>query len=120
MTSLRLTDRALSDINAIDRYSLDRWGRRVADQYLADLGEALDRLQADLSLFKARPDYKGRLRFYAVREHVIVGDVIGGIGYVLSVWHGSMDFIGRLAKLEPELLHEAELMAHRIVAERSE
>ncbi len=118
MTSLHLTDRALSDIVEIDRYSVKRWGQRVADQYLGDLGEALGRLEEELSLFKRRQDYTGRLRFYRVREQVIVGDVIGGVGFVLTVWHGSMDFADRLSRLEPELLHEAEFMARRIEAEK--
>ncbi len=117
MTGIHLTDRDLSDIDEIERYSVKRWGQRVADQYLTDLGEALGRLGEDLSLFKGRLDYTGRLRFYRVREHVIVGDVIGGVGFVLTVWHGSMDFIDRLPRLEPELLDEAELMARQIEAE---
>ncbi len=120
MSKLLLTDRALTDIDAIDRYSVERWGRRVADQYLADLDAALGRLADDLSLFKGRQDYTGRLRFYSVREHVLVGDAIGDLGFVLTVWHGSMDFIDRLPKLEPDLLHEAEIMASQIEGERDE
>lgn len=114
MTRLHLTNRALSDIDAIDRYSAEGWGRRVADQYLADLDAALGRLAEDLSLFTGRHDYMGRLRFYSVREHVLVGDVIGDVGFVLTVWHGSMDFIDRLPKIEPSLLQEAEIMARQI------
>jgi len=116
MTKLLLTDRALTDIDALDHYSVKRWGRRVADQYLADLNAALGRLAEDLSLFKKRHDYTGRLRFYNVRDHVLVGDVIGGIGFVLTVWHGSMDFIDRLPNIEPDLVHEAEIMARQIDA----
>ena len=118
MSKLLLTDRALNDIDTIDRYSVERWGRRVADQYLADLDAALGRLADDLSLFKGRHDYTGRLRFYGVREHMLVGDVVGDIGFVLTVWHGSMDFIDRLPKLEPDLLHEAEIMASQIEGKR--
>ena len=120
MSKLLLTDRALTDIDAIDRYSVERWGRQVADQYLADLDAALGRLADDLSLFKPRHDYTGRLRFYSVREHVLVGDVIGDTGFVLTVWHGSMDFIDRLPKLEPDLLQEAEIMASQIEGEPGE
>lgn len=114
MTKLLLTDRALTDIVQIESYSIERWGRRVADQYLADLDAALGRLAEDLSLFKGRHDYTGRLRFHSVREHVLVGDVIGGVGFVLMVWHGGMDFIDRLPNLEPDLLLEAEIMARKI------
>ena len=87
---------------------------RIADQYLADLDAALGRLAEDLSLFKGRHDYTGRLRFHSVREHVLVGDVIGGVGFVLTVWQGSMNFIDRLPNLEPDLLQEAEIMARKI------
>lgn len=118
MNKLLLTDRALADIEAIESYSVERWGRRVAAQYLADLDAALGRLAEDLSLFRGRHDYTGRLRFYTVREHVLVGDVIGNVGFVLTVWHGSMDFIDRLPKLEPDLLLEAEIMARQIDGKR--
>lgn len=118
MTRLRLTERALSDIDEIDRYSVEHFGRHVADRYLADLGEALSRLEADPSLFRDRHDYTGRLRFYRLREHVIVGDVIKGVTFVLTVWHGSMDFIERLSELEPDLRHEAEWMAAQIEADQ--
>ena len=118
MSKLLLTDRALTDIDAIECYSVERWGRRVADQYLADLDAALGRLADDLSLFKGRHDYTGRLRFYSIRGHVLVGDVIGDVGFVLTVWHGSMDFIDRLPNIEPDLLHEAEIMARQIDAKR--
>ena len=114
MSKLLLTDRALADIDAIERYSVDRWGPQVAEQYLSDLGDALDRLQSDLALFSSRHDYEGRLRFYRVREHVLIGDVIDGVGYVLTVWHGQMDFIDRLPQLEPNLRVEAELLAKQV------
>ena len=120
MSRLLLTDRALADIDAIARYSVERWGSRVADQYLADLDAALGRLADDLSLFRERHDYTGRLRFYSVREHVLVGDVIGETGFVLAVWHGSIDFIDRLPELEPELLREAEIMVSQIESGRDE
>ena len=118
MTSLHLTSRALADIDEIYRYSIERWGQRVADQYLSDLEDALGRLARDLSLLKRRHDYPGRLRFHRVREHVLVGDLIGGAGLILSVWHGSMDFVDRLATLEPELMYEAESMARQIESKK--
>ena len=118
MTGLQLTNRALADIDEIYRYSIEQWGQRIADQYLSDLEGALGRLAGDLSLFKGRHDYSGRLLFHRVREHVLVGDLIGGVGFVLTVWHGSMDFVDRLATLEPELLYEADSMARQIESKR--
>ena len=114
MSRLVLTDRALADLDAMAGYSVERWGSRVADQYVADLDAALGRLADDLSLLRERHDYTGRLRFYRVREHVLIGDVIGGTGFVLAVWHGSMDFVDRLPELEPDLVREAEIVARQI------
>ena len=103
------------------RSNATRWSVGAAGtptKYLADLDAALGRLAEDLSLFKGRHDYTGRLRFYIVREHVLLGDAIGDVDFVLTVWHGSMDFIDRLAKIEPDLLLEAEIMARQIEGER--
>ena len=118
MSELHLTERALGDLLEIERFSLENRGPRVADRYMADPGEAPGRLMQDLSLFRPRHDYAGRLRFYRVREHVLVGDVVGGVGYILTVWHGSMDFIERLPELEPQLRQEAEFMARGIEEEQ--
>lgn len=121
MTKLLLTDRALGDIDAIEHCSVEGWGTQVADQYLADLDAALGRLADDLSLFQERHEYAGRLRFYSVREHMLVGDVIGGVGlgFVLTVWRGSTDFIDRLLNIELGLLREAEVMARQVDAHRT-
>lgn len=117
MASLYLTGRALRDLDEIDRFSRERWGERIAEQYLADLEAGLARLAEDLSLFRPHPDHVGRLLFYRVRKHVFVGDVIEGVGFVLTVWHGAMDFLERLSELEPQLVGEAEFLATRIKGE---
>jgi toxin ParE1/3/4 len=118
MTRVHLTERALADIGEIERYSIEQWGPRVADRYLDDLNEALNRLAESPGLLCARPEYSGRLRFYAVREHVLVCDAIGSRVFVLTVWHGAMDFVGRLDAIEPQLVLEAELLARRIESAR--
>ncbi len=70
MSRLHLTERAFADIESIQQYSMAHWSQSVAYRYLADLGSALDCLAANLSLFRKRHDYTGRLRFYSAREHV--------------------------------------------------
>ncbi len=110
MTKLFPTHRALSDINVIEHDSVEHWGSQVADKDLTDLEAAIGPLAEDLSLFKERHDYTGRLRFYDVRKHVLVGDVINQVVFILTVWHGSMDFIDRLPTIQPDLMHETEIM----------
>ena len=114
MVRAYLSRRALLHIDAIDQYSVERWGEQVARDYLADLFAAVRRLEESPELLRAHPDRSQRLRFYRVREHTLVCDILSGDIYVLAVWHGSMDLPGRLEKLEPQLVHEAELLARRI------
>ena len=109
-----LTRRALLHLDAIDSNSIERWGERVAQQYLVGVFAAIRRLEESPELLQGRPECSQRLRFYRVREHALVCDVLRDNIYVLAVWHGSMDLPGRLEKLEPQLVHESELFARRI------
>jgi len=114
MARAYLSRRALFHIDEIDQYSTERWGEEVAEQYLADMFAAIRRLEATPALLEERPEFSLRLRFYRIRVHTLVCDVLGNRIYVLAVWHGSMDLAQRLEMLEPQLVHEAELMARRI------
>ena len=113
-----LTRRALRDIDEIDRHSTDRWGSRVAGEYLSDLQGAVERLAQVPSLLQEREECSPHLRFYRVREHVLVCDVIDEDVFVLAVRHGAMDLPRRLAELEPQLVQEAELLHERLVNSR--
>jgi toxin ParE1/3/4 len=116
MTSVHLTDRALLDVEEIEQYSVRNWGERVAARYLRDLDSALRRLAESPNLLQERADTSLRLRFYPVREHVLLCDVIGDRIFVLALRHAVMDLPRRLAELEPQLIHEAELFARQIAA----
>jgi toxin ParE1/3/4 len=116
MAEVHLTRRALLDIAEIERYSVEQWGEDVAGKYIGDLGKGLDRLAESPALLKSLPDSSSRLRFYRVREHFLVCDLIHEHIYVLAVRHGSMDLPQRIAELEPQLVDEAELLHQRVVA----
>ncbi len=114
MTSVHLTDRALLDIDEIELHPVRTWGALVASRYLSDLGSALSRLSELPALLQERHDTSLRLRFYPVREHVLICDVIGERTFVLAVRHAGMDLPCRVAELEPHLIHEAEVLARHI------
>ena len=118
MVRAYLSRRALHHIDEIDPYSIERWGDQVAQQYLVDLFAAIRRLEESPELLRLRPECSLRLRFYRVREHMLVFDLLNADIYVLAVWHGSMDLPGRMERLEPQLVHEAELFARRIEKRR--
>lgn len=114
MAQVYVTRRALLDIEAIDEYSKERWGDRVALRYLADLYAAMKRFEEAPKLLQHRSEYSLRLRFYRVREHLLVCDLIGKDIYVLTVKHCSMDLPHRIAELEPQLVLEAQLLHTRL------
>lgn len=118
MAEVHLSRRALFDIEDIDLYSIEKWGERVAARYLDDLFAGAARLGESPNLLQERPDTSLRLRFYRVREHVLICDVIGDRIFVLAVRHAVMELPSRLAEIEPQLIHEAEIMARQIEGQR--
>lgn len=112
--SIRITDRALQDIAAIEEYSIENWGKRVADRYVDDIESALQRLAEHPELLREEPDFHGSLRFYRVNKHFLVCDVQVGAIYVLTVLHASMDIPNRLSEREPTLKIEVELLHKKL------
>lgn len=51
---LLLTARAVKDILDIERYSIEQFGKRVANRYLAKLDAALQRISAEPGLLHCR------------------------------------------------------------------
>lgn len=111
---LLLTDRTLSDLRDIERYSIENWGRKTADKYLADIELAFQRVSENPTLLREQADLPAALRFYRVNKHWLVCDVRPDVIIVLTVIHGSMDLPHRLAELQPTLPTEAELLQAKL------
>ena len=52
MTSVCLTRRAFRDLQDIERYSVERWGKAVAKDYLYDIENGLNRLRESPKLLR--------------------------------------------------------------------
>lgn len=110
---IHLTERALSDIAQIETYSVQEFGRKVANRYLARIEAAINRLVENPELLRGEPGCHSWLRFYRVEKHLMVCDYRdSGIIVILTVIHASMDIPSRLMELEPTLAAEMELL-HR-------
>ena len=119
MAYLGLSRRALLDIEEIERLSVQQRGHRVADEYLDSIEDALARLREKPDLLRTKPEISRHFSVYRVRQHFLVGVLIGQNVYVLAVRHGMMDLPNRLAELEPQLLAEAELLHRTFLAKSS-
>lgn len=114
---LKLAHRAVNDLRAIERYSVEQWGRRTADRYLDDFAAAFDRIELQPDILRLEREFSRNLYFYWVRKHVFVCDYDGRTVIVLAVLHINMDLTTRLQELEPRLLAEAELVRQRLRGE---
>lgn len=110
MAFVSLTRRAFRDLDGIERYSIERWGKAVAEGYLGDIQQGLNRLRENPRLLRTKDGISPHFSLYRVREHFLVCTLSADRIYVLTIKHGSMDLPSRLAELEPQLLQEAELL----------
>ena len=118
-TGLLLTRRALRDLQGVLDYSIEQWGKTVAEQYLDALEAGLQRLREQPDLLRAEPDLYPALQFYRVNRHLFVCDVRQGAIVVLTVIHSSMDVPSRLGELQPTLAAEVEILHRRLHRDRS-
>lgn len=119
-TTIELTQRTLSDLLDIERYSVKEWGRRVADKYLDDIAAALDRLKENVDLLRIEQDLATGLYVYRVNRHYLVCDLQVNAIIVLTVVHTSMDLPSRLLELQPHLLTESQILQSKLRRARRE
>ncbi len=111
---LLLTDRGLSDIAAIEQYSVEQWGKKTAAKYIAQIEESLSLIQEKPQLLQTLAGLHPFLQFYTVNRHVLVFDVDDNDVILLTVFHSSMDIPLRLTELEPTLSAEVEMLHGRM------
>ncbi|MCP4885573.1 MAG: type II toxin-antitoxin system RelE/ParE family toxin [Planctomycetaceae bacterium] len=109
--ALHMTQRSLRDLVAIEAYSVEQFGRRVANQYLDKLESGINRLKENPELLREEQPFHASLKFYRIEKHVLVCEtgVLGKI-IVLTLLDGSMDIPARLAELEPALVIEVAVL----------
>ena len=113
--TVHLTDRALRDIGGIGSHSIERFGKRVAAQYVAKLEAGISRLSDNPNLLREETPFHESLKFYRVEQHLLVCETgIAGKIIILALLHASMDIPSRLAELEPNLSIETEMLLKQL------
>jgi toxin ParE1/3/4 len=90
-TSIRLTLRALEDLRAIGRYTLDRWGREQRNRYLEAIDTRFNWLADNPELGRKRYDIAHGYRCFAQGQHLIFYIVREGGIDIIGIPHQSMD-----------------------------
>ncbi len=92
-----MTQRSLRNLIAIEAYSVEQFGRRVANQYLDTLESGSNRLKDNPELLCEEPPFHAPLKFYRIEKHVLVCETgVRGKIIVLTCLHGSMEISTRL------------------------
>ena len=110
MAVIHITERALQEVGDIEQYSIEEWGLQVSNDYIDSIEQALQRIAQSPRLLLTRPELSKKLKFYPVRSHILVFTVINKVIYFVTIKHGSMDLLNRIAELEPTLAHEVALL----------
>ena len=114
-TIVHLTERTLQDLIAVEKYSVETWGRKTANRYVIDIESALQRLADHPDLLRSEPNLNESLYFYRVNQHLLVCDLQPNKILVLTVIHASMDVPERLIELEPTLKLEADVLHQQLL-----
>ncbi|MDA9859389.1 type II toxin-antitoxin system RelE/ParE family toxin [Rubripirellula sp.] len=113
--ALHMTQRSLRDLIAIEAYSVEQFGRRVANQYLDKLESGINRIKENPDLLREEPPFHASLKSYRIEKHVLVCETgVRGKIIVLTLLHGSMDIPARLAELEPALVMEVAMLLKKL------
>ena len=115
---LALTHSALAAIDDIEQFSVENWGNKVAGRYIDDLEAGLLRIQDDPDLLRPHPEFHSDFCFYRVNKHLLVCDRQADLITVLAVIHAVQDIPERLAKLEPTLKREVEILHQKLTVAR--
>ena len=118
MAYVGISRRAAYDIDEIDTYSQQEWGQKVADDYIASIDLALQRLADNPGLLCSKSEFSNAFHLYPVREHYLVCSIIDQNIYVLTVKHGGVDLPKRLKELQPLLVEEAEFLHRKLKESR--
>ncbi len=89
---LEFTKAAVSDLQSIRSYTLERWGREQEQCYLDALWKKFEEILADSQRWRRRDDLFPGCQIAAQGKHVILFRVEDSVLQVVGILHGAMDF----------------------------
>ncbi len=108
-----LTDRAISDLQDIKAYTIEKWGDAQAAKYLDAFDRFFNLVEAGPGILLPVPVID-QLITHSVDMHVVVCTKWHEDILVLTIVRASRDLIPLLDRLLPTLKHEVETMKKRL------
>ena len=91
MKRFHVTPRAIEDLDAIADYTLQIWGARQTEKYLAELQQRFEWLGNNPQAGRARDEIRDGFRSYPHGSHVIFYVIHADFVAIIGVPHGSLD-----------------------------
>ena len=108
-----LTDRAISDLQDIEAYTIEKWGDAQAVKYLDAFDRFFGLVEAEPGILLPVPIID-QLITHSIESHVVVCTKWHDDVLVLTIVHASRDLVPLLDRLLPTLKHEVETMKKRL------
>lgn len=108
-----LADRAIDDLREIESYSVEKWGKVKASQYLDAFDRFFTLVEAEPGVLRTAPLIDDLLT-HVVEKHVVVCIRWNRDILVLTIVHASRDIITHLDILLPTLKNEVALLKQRL------
>jgi toxin ParE1/3/4 len=96
--TLDFTLAAVSDLQAIRAYTLERWGPKQEQLYLDGLWRKFEEILADPGKWRLRADLFPGCQIAAQGRHVILFRIQGTTLQIVRILHSSMDFRRHIPK----------------------
>ncbi len=91
MTSVRLSPRAQADLIEIWRYTETRWGADLAESYIQDIRQVIERAAVNPTQGRACDEIRAGYRRLTARSHLVFYRPVPASIEVIRILHQRMD-----------------------------
>lgn len=100
MASYYLTRRAALDLRKINAFSIEKWGKAIANAYISDLYHGFQRAADNPAAGKLRQSRSAPFSMISAREHFIVFEPVYDGVIILTILHKARDVEMVISTLE--------------------
>lgn len=106
MTDYFITRRAVLDLQDIYSHSVNKWGEKVADEYLEAVYRVFDQLSKNPELGRLRQKRSGPFLIYPAKKHFVIYDTFPKGIIIVTLLHQVRQIENIIENLGPSFITE--------------
>lgn len=114
MADFYLTRRAALDLKEIYAYSVEKWGKPIAEQYLQKLYAGLQKAADHPESGQGRKNRSAPFLIIPAEKHFVVYEPFKDGVIIITVLHQVRDIEGIIGNLAPDFLREIKALQRKI------